>query len=285
MWIAFSAISSIAPIWRWLRRRRIQSWPIAPAQTESTTIEPPKNFRFRKNAQSYLAQIHYSYSISGERFHGIYERECGTSEEALDFLRALENQPTTVHYSPKNHGSSYMDEEAVELLLQRRDPIPYSETYTAKAGDRVPAWVAPFLAFFMALAGIGFLASLWVHLIALTGHTPKPESLLWIMHLGVFVVFIPAILVTIRRVGSSGRKNYWKLALSGTPDWMRYLVYAATGYAVLNFVFISGSLPSSGSKGMTAETWRLFSGHWIAFYCASFALLYAALFSRRSETA
>jgi len=286
IWLAFAVIGFLPRVWRRWQRRQAESWQVVTAQTEPGTVEPPATFRLGRNPKAYLAQINYSYSVAGQHYTGRYEREMGTNEEALDFLRDLENRATTVHYNSQDPEKSCLDEQAVEQLLQERSPIPESETYVAKAGDRIPAWLAPFLGIFLGLAAIGFLLSLWVHIEAVLGHQPIPANLFWVLHVGIFVVFIPAIFVTARRIGSTSRKDFWKAALRGTPDWIRYLVYACLAYAVVNFLLVFGPdfLSNSGKgNGNPPDQWRGFSGHWMAFYSAAFAMLYAALATRRSR--
>jgi hypothetical protein len=75
------------------------------------------------------------------------------------------------------------------------------------------------------------------------------------------------------------RKDYWKLALRGAPEWVRYMVYGFLAYAIVNFlVFFMPYAPAGGSGRETpAIVWRGFSGHWMAFYSAAFAILHSAL--------
>jgi hypothetical protein len=97
------------------------------------------------------------------------------------------------------------------------------------------------------------------------------------LHMGIFVVSIPAVLVDRKRIGSARRRDYWKLALRGAPEWMRYMVYGFGGYAMLNFAIFAFQAPQ-GSRGANppAVVWRGFSGHWMFFYSAALASLYAA---------
>jgi hypothetical protein len=97
------------------------------------------------------------------------------------------------------------------------------------------------------------------------------------LHVGVFVVWFPAVFVSQRLVGNVGRKDFWKVVLKGSPDWMRYLVYGFFGYAVVNFLFFMTKAPKGGGGvNPPAVVWRGFSGHWMAFYSAALAILYSA---------
>ena len=95
------------------------------------------------------------------------------------------------------------------------------------------------------------------------------------LHVGIFVVWFPAVLVAQRLVGNLNRRDLWKVVLKGSPDWMRYMVYAFFVYAFVNFLFFMGKT-ASGSSGTNppASVWRGFSGHWMAFYSAALAILY-----------
>jgi hypothetical protein len=59
---------------------------------------------------------------------------------------------------------------------------------------------------------------------------------------------------------------------------MRYMVYGFFGYAIINFLLFIAVAPSGG-HGANPPTvvWRGFSGHWMAFYSAAFAILYSAV--------
>jgi hypothetical protein len=116
-----------------------------------------------------------------------------------------------------------------------------------------------------------------VHLGAVMGRRVAPGAIFWILHMGIFIVWLPAVLVAKQRVGSTRRKNFWKRVLQGSPEWMRYMVYGFVGYAMLNFALFMLKAPAGGTgPNPPAEVWRGFSGHWMAFYSAALAILYSA---------
>lgn len=71
-------------------------------------------------------------------------------------------------------------------------------------------------------------------------------------------------------------KRFVEIVLKGSPDLMHYMVYVFFVYAFVNFLLFIGKTPS-GSSGTNppASVWRGFSGHWMAFYSAALAILYA----------
>jgi len=145
----------------------------------------------------------------------------------------------------------------------------------------VPGWAKPLLWPFIVLSAVGLGLSLWVHLGAVAGRRVAPEAFFWMLHVCIFVVWIPAVLVYIKRVGNTRRKDYWKLVLRGWPEWMRYMVSGFFGYAVLNFAIFFFQTPQGGSgANPPAVVWRGFSGHWMAFYSAALAILYSAAASQ-----
>jgi hypothetical protein len=124
--------------------------------------------------------------------------------------------------------------------------------------------------------------SLWVHFGAVLGQRVAPQSFFFGLHVGIFVVWFPTVFVAQKRVGNTNRKDFWKLVLRGAPDWMRYMVYGFLGYAVLNFLLFMALAPTSkgGGGNPPVDVWRGFSGHWMAFYSAAMATLYAAAISQ-----
>jgi hypothetical protein len=99
----------------------------------------------------------------------------------------------------------------------------------------------------------------------------------WMLHVGIFVVWFPAMFIAQRLVGDVNRGDFWKVILKDSPGWMRYMVYGFFGYAGVNFLFFMSKTPGGGSgANPPAAVWRGFSGHWMAFYSAALAILYSA---------
>lgn len=165
----------------------------------------------------------------------------------------------------------------------------------------------PFL-FSFALAG--FLASVAIHASTFQGwyFGQSGKMLMGLMHIGVFVAFIPSVLLLAARrkekYGSPAPRLTYRqqldLLFGGLPLWPRVLFLLLLFYALANFFL---NMPAGGPsindgqyvlsnhgkilKVLTeaeyyqAKTHELrgFSGHWIAFYY--FAVL--VLVSRKSE--
>ena len=152
------------------------------------------------------------------------------------------------------------------------------------APNVVPDWMGPFLWIFVGISGIGLVVSLGVHVGALLGHKVAPDALFPLLHAGIFVVWVPTVLLSRRTVGIVDQRNFWKVMLK--PKWLRYVVFVFTAYALINFLFFITKVPR-GVKGNQdpIELWRGFSGHWMAFYSAAFAILYSVTQRRgRDET-
>jgi len=130
----------------------------------------------------------------------------------------------------------------------------------------------------MALALIGFILSVAAHLAAVAGSPIPFGKSVWALHVGIFVVWLPTVLVAYRMTRGANRKDFWKVALVGCPKWMRMALYAVFGYAILNFVFFMATTSSQPQPAGDAppQVVRGFSGHWMIFYGAAFATLYSA---------
>ena len=232
---------------------------------------------FRGRSAKHIANLGYSYSVAGTNYSGTYKRGFEVEEEAWEFVRGLKGGVVTVQYNPKKPSASALSEQSVETLQQTRPPASVTDSTQFAAADSVPSYLRPFIWFFVALSTIGLLVSLYVHLGAVMGRSVAPGAFFWILHMGIFIVWIPTVLVAKQRVGSTRRKDFWKRVLTGSPEWMRYMVYGFLGYAMVNFGLFMLKAPS-GDTGTNppAEVWRGFSGHWMAFYSAALAILYSA---------
>lgn len=90
------------------------------------------------------------------------------------------------------------------------------------------------------------------------------------LHVGVFVVFIPAVLLQKRLVISGNRSQIWAELLRGCPGWVKPTLYLLFGYAFLNFFRDFVNRPQVPSPPL-----RMFSGHWMLFYFAAFAIIWS----------
>lgn len=133
---------------------------------------------------------------------------------------------------------------------------------------------------FLVLAACGLALSVGAHLTGLVGATTPGGKLVWGLHLGIFVVWIPAVIVSLRTTRYAVQKDFWRVALAGCPVWMRRALNVLIGYAVLNFaVFIVTSVGESAQPVGDAppSVIRGFSGHWMVFYGTAFAVLYSRI--------
>lgn len=97
-------------------------------------------------------------------------------------------------------------------------------------------------------------------------------------HIGIFVVWLPTILMAQRLTKSVKQAEFWKAALRGCPPWVKPGAYALGTYAVLNFiVFVVqvGTYPRNEVPDLVG--YRGFSGHWMVFYYLGAATLYSAV--------
>ena len=142
---------------------------------------------------------------------------------------------------------------------------------------------------FQILALLGFIISTSVHITSIFGVILFEGAML--LHIGVFIVFIPAIFVNFKTLQAFNFKHsifklnpiaQLKALLRGCPDWMIKFTYALFAYAILNFIYFSVTQNSTGRadmSGVPPEVLRGFSGHWMIFYWAAFAILYSHVHS------
>ena len=283
VWLVLIFVGWLKPIWRWYVRQRASSWPTASGQIEYASVSEAKRFFIsttpRGSSPTYIGELGYSYFVAGSTYTGRYKREFGSEEEALEFVRDLKGKPVAVQYHPSKPSTSTLLESSVETLLNTRPPKPQAEVELFKSAlaDDSLSWPRPVLWACVGLSAVGLVLSLWVHLGAVMGRRVAPEAFFWILHMGIFVVWFPTVLVARKRVGNRRSKDYWRLVLQGSPEWMRYMVYGFFGYAFVNFaLFIAKAPTGGGGANPPAIVWRGFSGHWMLFYSAALATLYSA---------
>ena len=261
VWLAFLLASPMVRLWRRLRKERISNWSVATGQIESAEVSQPKSF-FQTDRNRYLAQLSYSYAVLGSRYSGIYKRDFYTEREAEDFVRDLKGKTVVVHYDESAPSSSGLTEADIKSLLDQRAPVPGP---MAMEG-RLPAWTRIPLLILAGVSAVGFVISLWVHIGAVMGRSAP--TYMWAMHLGVFVIWFPAVFAAREMVGNTQRRDFWNVIFRDSP-WMRYIAFVAIAYPALTFFFFHGR------SGAEADTWRSFSAGWMAFYATGAGILYS----------
>ena len=284
IWIGFVVIGVLTPVWRWVQRERQKSWPATSGRIDSAHLGEPKRFLGltlpSSNNEKYTGVLAYSYDLSGNTFHGEYRRAYATEESAVEFLRDLQGQTVSVQYDPHKSARSVLLEETVETLLRNRQPLRNAPDWR----DSLPQWFKPFMGTFAFLAFIGLVLSIWVNIGAFFGHEPSP--VFWSLHVGVFLVFFPAIFVAQKRVGRTRGRGFWKAVTKGSPVGLRYLLYLFFAYdAVTGLIGFAKSLPGTLPGALPGAVpsrdpslqWLGFSAVWMAFYFSSFVILSSAL--------
>lgn len=126
------------------------------------------------------------------------------------------------------------------------------------------------------LAAIGLMLSLAVHVAAIAG-VRLFGSAAMTLHVGMLVVWLPAVLSAQQSTRNNRRKMFWKAALRGCPRWMKALTYGFFAYALMNFAYFMMTAAGGKHSGPPdAATLRGFSGHWMAFYSGAMSVLYSS---------
>jgi hypothetical protein len=139
----------------------------------------------------------------------------------------------------------------------------------------------------MVYAAAGLILSLAVHLLSFAGIQLGGDTLFFALHVGIFPLWIPVVLISMKLAGGMPRQSSWgtgnswsswKVMLSGCPPWMQYMTYGFFIYAIVNFAIFIFLAPSGKQIGGSppAVVWHGFSGHWMAFYSAGLATITTA---------
>jgi hypothetical protein len=87
----------------------------------------------------------------------------------------------------------------------------------------------------MLYAACGLVLSLAAHILSFFGIQFGGMPLFIGLHVGIFPLWIPVVFIAQKMMGGAQRKDFWKVALSGCPLWMRYMTYGFFIYAVVKF--------------------------------------------------
>jgi len=275
VWLVLMVGVLAKQLYDWQRRKRSAAWPTVTGRIDAAEIIPPRKIFGLTVAPAGRGpcpvELRYSYSVEGQNCSGKLKQDFQNLAAAQEFVRDLNGLSVTVHYDPQQPFKSILMNPSIQAVLQARPQGP-------PAKDPIPRWLKPLLWPFVALSAIGLGLSLWVHFGAVLGRQVAPSEYFWMLHAGIFVVWFPAVLVAQKRIGITRGRDSWKVAIQGAPKWMNYMVSVFFAYAMINFVVFMFIAPTGKQHGPSTppEVWRGFSGHWMLFYSAALAMLYAA---------
>ena len=163
--------------------------------------------------------------------------------------------------------------------------------------------------FLFLFAGFGWMSALIVNILSIVDiDISERVPFIWLLHIGIFVVWIPAILKLkknqafnhLQKSSILARGNpaaSFKVVFRNTPTWLTIIALAGFFYAVINFTLFAAGQPGvpeiqNGNyilqnhgqliKTLTEQEYhhykaneaRGFSGHWIAFYGIGMVMLF-----------
>jgi hypothetical protein len=128
---------------------------------------------------------------------------------------------------------------------------------------------------FFLLACVGFTVMLAVHIAALFGVTYPFDHLLRFVAPGLFVVWLPTVLIASRLTRDFKQKDLWRAALRGCPEWMRKAQWLIFGYAWIGFFALP--LIYGGGMDLPANSARSMSAILLTFYSLASSVLYSAI--------
>ena len=129
---------------------------------------------------------------------------------------------------------------------------------------------------FMLLSALGFGLSAYAHVMSVLGKSLFWGGSVWFLHIGIFVVWLPAVIAAQRVMRDAPQKDFWKIILAGCPAWMKTAQILVFVYAIANFLYFAPTHPArTHLENTDPSVIRGFSGHWLIFYGAAFSILYS----------
>ena len=127
---------------------------------------------------------------------------------------------------------------------------------------------------FIFLSAVGLCATLILHISSIFRVPFEHYAKVFFLAAGVFVVWLPTVLVGMYLAKDFKQKDFWKGVLRGCPSWIKKVSSAIFGYAILNFIYM---IARGGPDEDAVSTAIFISGHLLPFYSIALASLYSAV--------
>ena len=124
----------------------------------------------------------------------------------------------------------------------------------------------------MVVSALGVIACFLLHIATFFAGPEFGQRLLFILFSGIFIVWLPTVLLMNRLTRDFKQRDLWKAALRGCPGWMQKTLWVVWGYvffAAFILPFLRGSNP-----GASPGSFLIFPA---AFYSTSFGVMYSVV--------
>ena len=271
--IVVTGFAAIAFAWSVYARRRLEQWPAVQGTIEEAWAE---SGRGNRSTETCGVRIKYTYAYEGATYAGEYRQPFNDEDAAHEFAFGLKGRNVLVHVDPEKPKRSGLLARDVASVVSERGAVPEGALPPAP-----PLKVSPgrkLLAVpFAAIALAGFVAAVAINVAGWMGKIIFPSFMFATMHIGVFIVFLPAILLGARRRKGYSLNSGLQVGAQW-PTWAKRFALIVFVYAIANFGFFLVQAGNQKKHGpITALMWRGFSGHWMVFYLFSLGLLYAVI--------
>jgi hypothetical protein len=124
----------------------------------------------------------------------------------------------------------------------------------------------------MVVSAVGVIACFLLHVASFFAGPEFGQRLFLKLFIGLFIVWLPTVLLMNRLTRDFKQRDLWKAALRGCPGWMQKTLWVVWGYvffAAFILPFLRGSNP-----GASPGSFLIFPA---VFYSTSFGLMYSLL--------
>jgi hypothetical protein len=124
----------------------------------------------------------------------------------------------------------------------------------------------------LVLSAAGIFVCTSIYLLAITGIYQLPAGRLPLLFVGMFVVWLPTVILMHRLNADFKQKDLWKAALRGCPAWMRTALWIVGGCAAAG-TFLVPTVLGRGLENVP-QSFALFI---VTFYAISFCVMYSVI--------
>ncbi|HLX71227.1 MAG TPA: hypothetical protein VKV04_16500 [Verrucomicrobiae bacterium] len=126
------------------------------------------------------------------------------------------------------------------------------------------------------LAAIGVVACFLLAAIVAANPAVEKDALMFLFP-GIFVVWLPTVLLISRLTRDFKQRDFWKAALRGCPGWMKTGLWVVIGFVFAMFFlpFLWGSDP-----GKSPSSFVVFPA---TFYAISFCVMYSLIHAEKID--